>query len=205
MSLDERILVVPRNHVENHLGKFQGYLPFTASHFPLLDIKSFQFLPRSEVEDDPTLKQIIPYIYLYHWQDGIRKIVTYLRGQQGGEDRLHALRSLGFGGHVRQHEGETAIDTVLREAVRELIEEVGVNEDIKSLPHGWINDDSNPVGSVHLGLVYSIWLEDAKLHSNEAEGISDLRLDSPSLVQSHLDEYEPWSQLVFNAFHIFQS
>ena len=54
------------------------------------------FLDRAAAEDDPCHKQLIPYCIFRHRD----RILHYTRGKSGGESRLHALGSVGIGGHV---------------------------------------------------------------------------------------------------------
>lgn len=115
------------------------------------------FVVREDAEDDESLKQYIPYALII--QDG--KILIYTRGKKGGEKKLHAQRSIGFGGHVNPVDGERLLsgehgfEVSLR---RELLEEVGVgSEDIRLIEFaGLVNEDSAEVGRVHLGLVYVV-------------------------------------------------
>ena len=62
----ENILVVPR-HVFETLGAFQG-LSLEADRYmaAFLDPQNNLFLPRPSAEEDPSHKQIIPYLVLRH-------------------------------------------------------------------------------------------------------------------------------------------
>src|SRR5690349_19773863 len=92
----ERVLVVP-TAVFHELGLFQGFRPEAADLLPqLLDPRHVSYRPRAEMENDPTFKQIIPYVIL-RWRD---QLFHYMRGKRGTESRLQALRSIGVGGHI---------------------------------------------------------------------------------------------------------
>ena len=43
-----------------------------------------RFMPRSQAEQDPSFKQLIPYVIMMH--DGT--VLTYIRGKRAGESRL---------------------------------------------------------------------------------------------------------------------
>ncbi|MEG1686418.1 MAG: hypothetical protein RR276_00900, partial [Angelakisella sp.] len=55
-----------------------------------------EFIPRPEAENDPTRKQIIPYVVLCRGSE----VFATRRLNKGGEARLHGLLSLGIGGHI---------------------------------------------------------------------------------------------------------
>ena len=60
----ERVLVVPAAEL-NRLGRFQGFHADADRYLSvLLRPENTSFRPRSEVETDPSLKQIIPYVLL---------------------------------------------------------------------------------------------------------------------------------------------
>src|SRR6476659_9151746 len=92
---DELVLVVARDEVPGGLD-FTGVVdrPFA----PVLAAvkESGEFLPRSGVEDDPSKKQIIPYLVL---RDG-EGIFLMKRTRAGGDERLHDRYTIGVGGHV---------------------------------------------------------------------------------------------------------
>lgn len=62
---------------------------------------------------------------------------------------------------------------------------------------GLINDDSNEVGSVHLGVVHWVELETDKVVSNE-ESIADLRFLTLDELRAERDRLETWSQLALD-------
>ena len=123
--------------------------------------------PRPKLEEDFDFVQPIPYIVI---RDG-DKVLAYERGKGGGDARLHAKVSIGFGGHVDLADAVTddagVIDlrrTMVKACVRELEEELGI--DLSSLmPEQrealceWthvISSDASPVDEVHIGLVAMI-------------------------------------------------
>lgn len=123
--------------------------------------------PRPTLEDDFDFVQPIPYIVI---RDG-DKVLAYERGKGGGDARLHAKVSIGFGGHVDLADAVTdeagVIDlrrTMVKACVRELEEELGI--DLSALmPEQrdalceWthvISSDASPVDEVHVGLVAMI-------------------------------------------------
>jgi predicted NUDIX family phosphoesterase len=148
---EEMVLVVRRSLLES-LGMFQG-LQFDIDRYliPMLSRENNFFAARSSAETDPSLKQIIPYAILTSGG----KVLRYKRGKKSGEQRLVAKGSIGIGGHMNDRdEGLFALDKeayfagVQREIDEELIVEPPLENRIAAL----INDDSNEVGQVHLGV-----------------------------------------------------
>src|ERR1700745_1734225 len=112
--------------------------------------RNLSYRPRSEVETDPSFKQLIPYVIL-KWQD---QVFHYTRGKRATDTRLQALRSIGVGGHISA-EDNSLFESPYREAMfREVAEEVDLATSYREHCVGLINDDSTPVGQVHLGIVH---------------------------------------------------
>lgn len=193
----ERVLVVPGSELDR-LGRFQGFHPDAERYLAaLLAPDLMDYRPRSEVEDDPSLKQIIPYVVL-RCRDAV---FCYRRGKSQGESRLHRLRSLGVGGHVSESDAEgrrglEAYETAMR---RELDEEVEVASPGKLRLVGLINDDSTPVGSVHLGVVHLYELDRPEVMPRE-EGLADPEFLSIEALGELRGEFETWSQICVDGF-----
>lgn len=190
----EEVLVVPRSLFEE-IGSFEGIRTegMDQAIERLLDPSNHFFMDRAAAEDDPSHKQLIPYCVI---RCGDR-IVNYTRGKSGGESRLHAKRSVGVGGHINPVDtggGRTGPDAYQAAVERELEEEL-----VFDLPHtntiiALLNDDSNPVGQVHLGVVHLIEIEEEAVHSNE-DALADLCFTDLSELNGPLFErLETWSQ-----------
>src|SRR5271170_7153842 len=153
---DELVLVIPTK-VLHDAGLFQGLNRDVEHYLPrLLDPRHFTFLPRSRAEDDPSFKQLIPYVVMKHGG----QVFHYKRGQGAGEKRLRALRSIGIGGHINPIDHATGEHPYRQGMLRELAEEVILATAYHETCLGFINDDSTPVGQVHLGIVHLFELEE---------------------------------------------
>ena len=76
------------------------------------------------------------------------------RTDAGGDARLHGKASIGVGGHLNPvDDGEDALMAGLR---REWHEELETDWEPEFELVGLLNDDSNPVGAVHLGVVFVV-------------------------------------------------
>jgi predicted NUDIX family phosphoesterase len=191
-KVDERVLVVPSTELDR-LGRFQGFSGEVDRYITALLVPELmQYRPRSEVEDDPGYKQIIPYVVFRC--DG--SVFCYTRGKSQGEARLHRLRSLGVGGHVSEEDAQGGKDLDAYEAAmrRELDEEVAVASPGRSRRVGLINDDSTPVGRVHLGVVHLFELEQPNVTARE-EGLAEAGFFPLSRVLTFRHEFETWSQI----------
>ncbi|MFC4991155.1 hypothetical protein [Rubritalea tangerina] len=189
----EQILVITRELLDS-LGSFQGINTDVEQYLPsILDPKNNFFMDRAAAEDDPSHKQLIPYVLIRH--NG--KFVHYSRGKAGGEARLHAKRSLGIGGHINpedKREDHLGYDTYMAGVEREIAEEVLIDGSYSQRIIGLLNDDSNEVGKVHLGVVHLFDVNGNSVQSNE-DAIADLQLSSPTAIKSdHYQQLETWSQ-----------
>jgi predicted NUDIX family phosphoesterase len=192
----ERVLVVPAAAFDR-LGRFQGFSG-EAEHYlnGLLVPDLARFRPRSEVEDDPGFKQIIPYV-VFRSGDAV---FCYTRGKSQGEARLHRLRSLGVGGHVAEDDadGRATLDAYEMALRRELDEEVDIRSDGLIRRVGLINDDSNPVGQVHLGVVHLYELQEPAVTPRE-DGLAEAEFLPLARVRDVRGQFETWSQICIDA------
>jgi predicted NUDIX family phosphoesterase len=193
---DEMILVV-RRALFDELGAFQGLNFEIGRYLPaLLARENNFFAPRSSAETDPTLKQIIPYTLLVH--EG--RVLHYVRGKKAGEQRLVAKGSIGIGGHINDHdEGLFAMDRAAYEAAvrREVGEELRVGASYTDHAVALLNDDSNEVGRVHLGVVHVFHLSSADVQKGEAM-ITELQFLDRAGLAVHRERMESWSQICFD-------
>jgi predicted NUDIX family phosphoesterase len=196
VKTDERVLVVPGLQLDR-LGRFQGFSPDTEHYLAGLLIPEFMdYRPRSEVEEDPGFKQIIPYVVFRSGED----VFCYTRGKSQGEARLHRLRSLGVGGHVSEDDarGGRTLDAYEAALRRELDEEVTIGSPGRIRRVGLINDDATPVGRVHLGVVHVYDLDHPDVTSRE-DGLADAGFLPVGTIRSLRQEFETWSQICIDS------
>lgn len=196
----EDVLVVPRS-LFDEAGAFQGFCGDTAAYLPrLLHPRQTSWRPRASVEEDPSFKQLIPYCVLAHrGADGAITYFAYTRGGGQSEARLRAKRSVGIGGHISSTDGEHGDDTSYDAGMRrELAEEIAIGGGWTSRCVGLINDDSNAVGSVHLGIVHVLELERPEVASRESE-LVECGFATLDALLADRDRFETWSQIVLDA------
>lgn len=192
MAKDEQILVIERETIET-IGMFHGlkldvqpYLDAIFSGMPV-------FKPRAEMETNPAFKQLIPYVIMRCGG----KYLTYLRGKRAGEKRLVGNRSIGIGGHINPVDDMSLFsfrDTYLNAVKREVDEEVNVQTAYTDRIVALLNDDTNEVGQVHLGVVHLWTLASEEVTKNE-QMINQLAFMDMDELQAVRDEMETWSQL----------
>lgn len=164
----EFVFVVPRKALFPECYP-HGLVPFagtpaagslTAGAFEQVVARDGFFVEREYAEKTPSLKQIIPYsIVRFDTPEGLRILCTR-RLKKGGEARLHDKHSIGIGGHINpedlvENASKNPIDAGTR---REIAEELVVRGAYEVRRVGLINDDSNPVGAVHVGVVQVVTL-----------------------------------------------
>jgi predicted NUDIX family phosphoesterase len=183
--MQERLTTIPRSLLES-VGCFQGVIGFNSRYLPIFDPGNFITIPRTAAEEDPSFKQLVVYFTVREGFD----YLTYWRGKAKGDTRLHAKFSFGFGGHVNERD-----ISPLAALARELKEEIeGFVERI--LFQGLINDDSDPIGRVHLGLLYEVQMSDVR-PSGESN-IEDLKTMHYCRLAEMYDRMEGWSRHVYD-------
>ncbi|MGE0144612.1 MAG: hypothetical protein AB7I19_14010 [Planctomycetota bacterium] len=199
MASDERVWVVNRSDF------FAGRWPqgLIALHRPELDelLARFEsrgrFEARAPAEQQPEWKQIIPYCAIVRGDE----VFCVERLATGGEARLHGRLSIGLGGHLGPEDGEPA-GIIARGALRELGEELRIPglDSLAPRPLALLNHDSDPVGSVHVGVVFALEVS-SEIAVRE---ISKLRGGFRPLVESlelwqDAQRLESWSRLLLPA------
>lgn len=190
LKQDEKILVIPRN-IFFAQGMFQGFLPTKEfQRYQDMVMQHQLFLWRSAVENDPSHKQIIPYL-IFKYDN---TFFVMQRKSTASETRLKNKFSLGIGGHIRQEDITQA--SLISWAEREFNEEVSYTGSLGVQPIGLINDDSNEVGQVHLGFVFIIHGDNPNIRIRDEH--KDGKLLTLDQIQELYPNLEQWSQLVFD-------
>ena len=189
--MGEKVLVLPRHNVPGGCD-FTGVRAvdgdLASALAKAVDRHGF-FAERSAAEEDPQLKQLIPYVVV---RDG-DEFFLMERTTAGGDPRLHSKASLGVGGHINPVDaGRDALSTGLR---REWDEELIADWEPEFVLLGLLNDDSNPVGSVHLGVVYEVDAAGRPVAVREQDKLRG-RMASREEIRTAWERLETWSQLV---------
>ena len=176
-------------------------------YFDLDTIKSddLHFIGRSIVDGkSPELlaigqafPQVLPYAVIRCGDE----YLSYSRAK-GNEDRLHGSLSIGFGGHIEMADMPNDNINLAKGLLRELEEEVGLDmqmpfqlDDTKSL----LIDTTNDVGSVHLGILYMLEIDDKAMLNPDNGEIHLPEWQTLEQLVANSSQYENWSQLVIDA------
>ncbi|HZY25706.1 MAG TPA: hypothetical protein VFE71_07765 [Bacteroidales bacterium] len=157
------------------------------------------FLRRSESEEDPSFKQIISYAIISD------KDSFYLFRRTSGqtEKRLHNKFSLGVGGHMNPGDSVELKEQYLTDELkRELSEEVKLLngcliDEIEFI--GFINDDTIPVGRVHIGLLYNIHVSNKEVYINETDKMTAEWIEKSRLAEFY-EGMETWSKIAYDYY-----
>jgi predicted NUDIX family phosphoesterase len=194
----ERVLVLPRERVPGGCD-FTGVRASDADDLRLLAdavAAHGRFLERPLAEEDAAFKQLIPYVVV---RDRGR-VFLMERTDAGGDARLHRKASIGVGGHLNPV--DTGDDPLMVGLEREWAEELVADWVPEFRLVGLLNDDSNPVGSVHLGVVFEVEADGRAVEVRERHKLSG-QMVAPGEVLDAWERLETWSRLV--AEHLLAS
>jgi predicted NUDIX family phosphoesterase len=188
--MDEHVLVVRAEDLFQNGEWFGLQTDVQAFQRILEDPSLLDYRPRSLVETDPSVKQLIPYAVIRRGDS----LFSYRRGKAGGEDRLHDRWSIGVGGHICQEDGDagrSAYDVGFR---RELDEEVAIAGPFEHRIVGLLYDPRTTVGSVHVGVVHLVEVSGEVTAADPS--LCDAAFRPTGDLLNRRDRLETWSQFV---------
>jgi predicted NUDIX family phosphoesterase len=183
----ELVLVVPRRAVIAEPG-WKGVRTYGIEAFLRIVAADGLFAPRAAMEENTAFKQVIPYLVLRD----VERYFLMRRTRAGGDARLHDLWSIGVGGHLNPGDGDLPGGLL-----REWNEEVVADFVPEFRLVGLLNDDTTPVGRVHLGAVYVADAAGRAVEIRETDKLTGA-FASPAEVAAVAKDLETWSRLVFD-------
>jgi predicted NUDIX family phosphoesterase len=202
---EEQIVAVKRADVFNgEEDTFQGVLTDSDKLEEIsLRFETYDVIRRGHA-NDPTpkennaeinfdYKQPIPYIVIRRGDE----FFAYKRLSGSGESRLVNKVSIGLGGHMNAVEGAEDFGSIVWEnMLRELSEEVIIEAEGAVISTvGLINDDSDDVGKVHIGILMSVKLElTDNVSVNETDQLAGEWMTKEQLLAMG-DKLENWTQI----------
>ncbi|MCZ6596934.1 MAG: phosphoesterase [Planctomycetota bacterium] len=194
----EFVYVVPRERLFPDAYP-QGLVPFgspggpTRKAFEAVVVDHGFFVEREYAERTPSLKQVIPYTVV----NLAGEVLLMRRLKTGGEGRLHDKLSIGVGGHINPEDADGPASLIEAGTAREIDEEIVTEGRHVLSSFGLINDDSNPVGAVHVGLAQVLTVE-GSVRIKE-ENVLEGKLIPPGQLASLLEQgrnFETWSSIL---------
>ncbi len=185
-DVPERVYVVPRAALPD-AANWYGLRVDGLEAFEVAVGREGRYEPRAAMELDPAFKQIIPYLVL---RDGPRYFLM-LRSTGGADARLHGRQSIGVGGHLNPGDGG-----LLGGLHREWHEELSADFVPEFQLIALLNDDTTPVGAVHLGAVYVADVGGRSVTIREKDKLTGAFVTA-SEVAAVADRLETWSRLAF--------
>ncbi len=192
----ENVLVFPSKFMEGLPPLHNGFMPDAGSTIEaiLAPDGPCEFRLRDTVEDDPTYLQVIPYVVFRNRQG---RFLTYERGGKGGESRLHARRSMGFGGHINDSDSVVPNDAFAIGTMREIAEELNVSWNMAGdSPMSILYTPTDSVGRVHIGFVMILDATRDEVSSPDP-AVLNLRWSDQDEILAD-PSYEDWSRILIN-------
>ncbi|HZW61266.1 MAG TPA: hypothetical protein VFF04_03505 [Candidatus Babeliales bacterium] len=183
--LQEQILVVKRATLFVD-GTWHGINNKRMDEYLNIIQNNREFHARALMENDPTYKQIIPYL-IFQFED---QYFLMQRKAKASETRLAGKFTLGIGGHMRAEDMEGS--SIFDWARREFHEEISYDGTFTIAPLGILNDDSDAVGQVHVGLVLLLKGDSPNIHVKEE--LHQGFLASIAECEQYLEKMENWSK-----------
>ena len=197
--MDELVFAIPTEDLWNILVyKEKGFIKGDHAVLNRIVLKGV-YRRRSELEENLSFKQLITYAIISNRES----FYMFKRTSGQTEKRLLNKLHLGAGGHVNPAgSGEPDAQYLIDELKRELFEEVRfLNncqiEDIEFI--GFINDDSIPVGRVHIGLLYIIHVSGKDIVVNETDKMTADWIDKAELGK-YYEEMETWTRIAIDYY-----
>lgn len=185
---NEEIIVIKRDLLFAYQPVWNGIQQVDVELYSDLILTKKESMLRGLAENDVKYKQIIPYVIFKHNE-------TYFlmqRSATSSESRLAAKYTLGIGGHLRKK--DMVSNNITEWGQREFHEEINYSGKLSYQILGILNDDSNDVGKVHMGIVIC-----ATGDSDAISIKSELALGTLVNLETcaaHFDKLETWSQHV---------
>ena len=199
----ENVLVVPDRIVSPAWGISKAFLrrSRSLSGRTCLVPPNTSYRPRGEMEENPSFKQLIPYVIFRHRDDPAARARCFNTpaAKAWAKAGCTANAASALAGTLR-FDDRTHEDAVpYAEGMhRELDEEVNIDTPFTERCVGLINDDQTPVGQVHLGVVHLFDVERPAVQPRESE-ILDAGFRPVSELLADLDRFESWSQFCLKA------
>ena len=206
--MDKEILVVNKQSFLQHITITKNIMRSGETSCMFEHIyNSKAMVDRKLSETDERYLQVIPYCYIT--DTSLNNVFVATRNKNSGEKRLHNNMSLGFGGHIPIGAIDIKMMTMygLKALIsssiqREFEEELHFENGMPLFNYaGFIYDESNAVGRVHLGLAVHAFADEVKLKEDTHDNGKMINITQLSNEwDKQKSKYETWSRIVFEHF-----
>ena len=155
MKNDQIILAIDKNILFFN-NYFEGFKYQNEINYEDRILNNINYMKRGLAEENPAFKQPIAYSMIVN--PSLKQVFAYQRASHDSnysEKRLQGKWSWGVGGHIEKIDRENG-NPIHASMLRELREEVFINETINPKVLGYINNDTDAIGKVHFGILYII-------------------------------------------------
>ena len=177
------------------MGKWQGLKTDNLDYYINLIKKNCEFKRRGDMENDPSFKQIIPYI-IFNYKD---KYFLYRYLKKAGEQRLKNDYIIGVGGHINQIDSNFGGDILEAGMNREWNEEIDYKGKLDKKLVGILNDNRRLVESVHLGLVFLFRGDSPDILVKETDKLKGEMFSLKELGEKVMGT-EGWAPLIYDEY-----
>jgi dCMP deaminase len=194
--LGEQVLAIPEKTFKK-AGVFVGWKKASPSFYKTI-LGGVKYLDRDKAEKDHSWKQVIPYVIIHNKDN----YLVMQRLPRSGEKRLHNAYTFGVGGHINPTDSTADVegeDVIERGMMRELNEEVWV-DDLKNIKLvGFIYDDKQEVSRHHLGFVYTAETGAETVKTLEPDKLRPFFIAKKDLPK-YIDGKENWAEIVYEGY-----
>jgi predicted NUDIX family phosphoesterase len=196
--MPEDVLVIENRLIRSHIPEKNACLLRDSSdHIMNKIIENQLFMRRDEAEYNFSHKQVIPYVTIRNGTD----YLLLKRTKKQTEKRLHDKYSLGIGGHINPVSPGSENNIIMQGLYRELNEEISLDKPGELHFIGIINDESNSVSRVHLGLLYVLDVLSSGFEVLETELMTAQWVQKEKLSE-YYPLFETWSRIVYDYYII---
>jgi predicted NUDIX family phosphoesterase len=174
---------------------FEGFLPHDEHDFISVILDKHDYHERGDaLETNEALQQIIPYVWIVNPET--KQVFVYKRAADENytEKRLRDKISCGVGGHIEREDSEDPINGAM---VRELMEEVRMENYPEPKIVGYVNDDQGDVEKVHFGIVAIAETNEGveKGDDEMVEGKFHTVEEFNELLKDESLQFDPWTKI----------
>ncbi|MEI7424833.1 MAG: hypothetical protein WCK10_01795 [Candidatus Staskawiczbacteria bacterium] len=193
---DEQVLAI-KSEIIFKEGRWQGLKENNLDYYIDLIKENAEFKRRGDIENDDSFQQVIPYI-LFSFQN---KYFIYNYLDSVAEKRLINNYQIGIGGHINKEDIGENKNILEAGMMREWNEEVDFKGNILEKRFiGIMNDDSRPVESVHIALVYHFIGDSPDISIKETDKMVGQLMELSAIGEYIKDNPGVWIQIIYKEY-----